>query len=58
MLTATVVFPTPPLPEPIATMLATPGRGCGAGGIGVCPMRDSCFLLFLKFVAPEIPMDM
>ena len=27
--TARVVLPTTPLPEPMATMLATPGSGCG-----------------------------
>src|SRR5277367_4021318 len=37
MFTASVVFPTPPLPEPIATIFATPGNGCGAGGWGACP---------------------
>src|SRR6476646_5513452 len=31
-LTASVVFPTPPLPEPTATIAPTPGRGCGDGG--------------------------
>src|ERR1035438_4592175 len=30
-LTATVVLPTPPLPEPIATILETPGSATGEG---------------------------
>src|SRR5580698_525702 len=30
-LTATVVLPTPPLPEPTATIFATPGSATGAG---------------------------
>src|SRR6266567_5567184 len=30
-LTATVVFPTPPLPEPTATILETPGNATGWG---------------------------
>src|SRR5579863_4388286 len=30
-LTATVVFPTPPLPEPMATIFETPGKATGAG---------------------------
>src|ERR1700733_407600 len=34
--TATVVFPTPPLPLPIATTCATPGKGCGPCG-APCP---------------------
>src|ERR1700678_349759 len=38
--TATVVFPTPPLPLPIATTCATPGNGCGPGGAPapICPI--------------------
>src|ERR1700676_428957 len=36
-LTASVVFPTPPLPEPTAMIAPTPGRGCGDGGC--CPGR-------------------
>src|SRR5437763_9467920 len=36
--TATVVLPTPPLPEPIATMFSTPGNGCGA----VCGEAFGC----------------
>src|SRR5947207_2044580 len=36
-LTASVVFPTPPLPEPTAMMVSTPGRGCGP--CGGCPGR-------------------
>src|SRR5207237_10752597 len=35
--TANVVFPTPPLPEPTAMMVSTPGRGCGP--CGGCPGR-------------------
>src|ERR1700678_4215789 len=37
-LTATVVLPTPPLPEPTATILETPGRGTGAGILGAWAM--------------------
>src|ERR1700722_7525820 len=38
--TATVVFPTPPLPLPIATTCATPGKGCGPCGAPapICPI--------------------
>src|SRR6202142_2911714 len=36
-LTASVVFPTPPLPEPTAIIVSTPGRGCGP--CGGCPGR-------------------
>src|SRR5580700_1648161 len=35
--TAKVVFPTPPLPEPTAIIVSTPGRGCGP--CGGCPGR-------------------
>src|SRR6478672_3960363 len=43
-LTASVVFPTPPLPEPTATIAPTPGKGCGDGGC--CPGRGgSCELI-------------
>src|SRR5882762_8188586 len=38
-LTASVVFPTPPLPEPTAMIAPTPGRGCGDGGCCCCPGR-------------------
>jgi hypothetical protein len=31
-LTARVVLPTPPLPDPMATMDLTPGRAVGGGG--------------------------
>jgi hypothetical protein len=31
MLTATVVLPTPPLPEPMAMILETPGNATGEG---------------------------
>src|SRR5439155_23249372 len=30
--TASVVLPTPPLPEPTAVIVTTPGKGCGEGG--------------------------
>jgi hypothetical protein len=33
-LTATVVLPTPPLPEPTATILETPGNATGEGIAG------------------------
>src|SRR5271157_2542148 len=45
-LTATVVLPTPPLPEPMATILETPGRATGEGMAGECaiyliaPLKD------------------
>src|SRR6185312_14799091 len=41
--TATVVLPTPPLPLPIATTCATPGRGCGPCGTPcpICPIMSS-----------------
>ena len=35
-LTASVVLPTPPLPEPTAMMASTPGSGCGPAGAGPC----------------------
>src|SRR4029077_9099051 len=38
-LTASVVFPTPPLPEPTAMIAPTPGRGWGDGGCCCCPGR-------------------
>src|ERR1700722_9569503 len=37
-LTATVVLPTPPLPEPMATILDTPGRATGDGILGAWAM--------------------
>src|ERR1700761_6823431 len=37
-LTASVVLPTPPFPDPTAMMLATPGRVCGPGGVCMCPI--------------------
>src|ERR1700677_4804971 len=43
-LTATVVLPTPPLPEPTATILETLGKGTGAGILGAWAM----VLLLLK----------
>ena len=33
-LTATVVLPTPPLPEPMATIFETPGKATGEGMAG------------------------
>src|SRR5580704_14008156 len=40
--TATVVFPTPPLPLPTATTCATPGKGCGPCGAPapICPITS------------------
>src|SRR5580698_3492932 len=38
-LTATVVLPTPPLPEPTATIFETPGSATGAGMLGAWAMR-------------------
>src|SRR5579875_3844610 len=39
--TATVVLPTPPLPEPTATTYCTPGSACGPiGCCPVCPIRS------------------
>src|SRR3954471_15224501 len=35
-LTASVVLPTPPLPEPTAMMASTPGSGCGPWGACAC----------------------
>jgi hypothetical protein len=35
-LTATVVLPTPPLPEPIATIFETPGKATGEGMAWEC----------------------
>src|SRR5215469_14918022 len=40
--TATVVLPTPPLPDPTATTCCTPGSGCGP--IGCCPVCPICLL--------------
>src|SRR5579863_8861715 len=37
-LTATVVLPTPPLPEPMATILETPGMAIGEGMLGAWAM--------------------
>src|SRR5450631_4792868 len=47
-LTASVVFPTPPLPEPTAMMAPTPGRGCGDGGC--CPGRGGSGVLMLLII--------
>src|SRR5665213_1102602 len=41
--TATVVLPTPPLPEPIATIFETPGNATGEG------MAEECAI---SFIAP------
>src|ERR1700744_2630338 len=38
-LTASVVFPTPPLPEPTAMIFDTPGSVCGPGGVCICAME-------------------
>src|SRR5271163_4926524 len=47
-LTERVVLPTPPLPEPMATMLATPGRFWGAGG-APCAAMVELLLLVCQF---------
>src|ERR1035438_9383583 len=39
--TATVVLPTPPLPEPIATIFETPGNATGEG------MAEECAIIFV-----------
>src|SRR5690348_1787797 len=47
--TASVVFPTPPLPDPIATMDFTPGIEVGGGGAGwPCAIAES----FWRICAP------
>src|SRR5580698_3732121 len=43
-LTATVVLPTPPLPEPTATILETPGSATGAGMACECAISDESSL--------------
>src|SRR5580658_5705336 len=42
-LTATVVLPTPPLPDPTATIFFTPGKATGAGVACPCAIRNSLF---------------
>src|ERR1700733_3357959 len=65
-LTASVVLPTPPLPDPTAMMFATPGSVCGPGGVcacAICSPLSACvrvplalaFLLRL-FTAPPCVM--
>src|ERR1700683_447807 len=39
-LTARVVLPTPPLPDPMATMVLTPGSAVGGGGVGGWDMES------------------
>src|ERR1035438_7159916 len=42
LLTATVVLPTPPLPEPIATIFETPGKATGEGMAWECAIVFDC----------------
>src|SRR5580693_7874506 len=41
--TATVVLPTPPLPDPTATIFLTPGNATGAGMACPCAINRSLF---------------
>src|SRR5712692_10153386 len=52
-LTASVVFPTPPLPEPTATIAPTPGKGCGDGGCCGCPGRGGRGVLMSLIIREE-----
>src|ERR1700722_3016631 len=49
--TASVVLPTPPLPEPTAIIFDTPGRVCGPGGVGACAIREPLFTDWLLAIA-------
>jgi hypothetical protein len=49
-LTATVVLPTPPFPEPTATIFETPGKATGEGMAEECAIVFDCSFSFFQLL--------